>query len=89
MSTSIEIHCGLCIASMANHDLVVTLLSLLWANLYRARGHEHVSYILPKATVHSSLDTKAVDNDHPKERTAATVSPKDLWHSVTKHLWKG
>jgi hypothetical protein len=64
-----------------------TLLSLLWANLYRACGHEHVSYILPKADVHSSLDTKVVDNDHPKERTAATVSPKDLWPSVTKHLW--
>jgi hypothetical protein len=64
-----------------------TLLNLLWANLYRACGHEHVSYILPKTAVHSSLDTKAVDNDHPKERTAATVSPKDMCPSVTKHLW--
>jgi hypothetical protein len=45
------------------------------------------SYILPKAAVHSSLDTKAVDNDHPKERTTATVSPKDSCPSVTKHLW--
>lgn len=87
MSTSIEIQRGLCIASMANTDLVVTLLSLLWANLYRVCGHERVSYILPKAYVHSSLDTKAVDNDHPKERTATTVSPKDLCPSVTKHLW--